>query len=81
MLPLGRGHRHPRGQGKQRGIRHGCDGWRGCGTKVSDAVTDVEKLRALEDLEMARDLAAYRGATTADDGTRVSLEELLADPA
>ena len=81
MLPLGRGHPHPRGQGKQRGIRHGRDGWRGCGTKVSGVDTDVEKLRALEDLEMARDLAAYREAKSADDGTRVSLEELLADPA
>lgn len=30
---------------------------------------------------MARDLAAYREAKSADDGTRVSLEELLADPA
>ena len=30
---------------------------------------------------MAQELAAYREAKTADDGTRVSFEELLADPA
>ncbi|WP_204371911.1 hypothetical protein [Micrococcus luteus] len=41
-------------------------------------VTDVEKLRALEDREMAQDLAAYREAKAGDDGTRVSLAELLA---
>lgn len=79
MLPLGRRHPHPRGQGKQRGIRHGRGARRGCRTKVSGVVTDVEKLRALEDLGMAQDLAAYREAKSADDGTLVSLEELRAD--
>ena len=39
-------------------------------------VIGVEDLEALEEFEMAQDLAAYREAKAADDGGRVTLDEL-----
>lgn len=39
-------------------------------------MTSVE---AFEALEMAQDVAAYRQAKAADDGTRVTLDELRTD--
>lgn len=41
----------------------------------------VEDLERLEELENADDLAAYRAAKAADDGTRVSLAELVGEAA
>lgn len=36
-------------------------------------------LKVREEFEMAQDVAAYREAKAADDGSRVTLEELRAD--
>lgn len=47
--------------------------------KLTAVVVSVDDLQALEAFEMAEDLAAYREAKAADDGTRVSLAELRAD--
>lgn len=47
--------------------------------KLAAVVIGVEDLEALEAYELERDAAAYRAAKAADDGTRVSLEELRAD--
>jgi len=44
--------------------------------KLTAVVVSVEDLQALEAFEMSQDVAAYRAAKAADDGTRVSLEEL-----
>lgn len=44
--------------------------------KVAAVLISKEDLETLERLEMAADVAAYREARAADDGTRVSLEEL-----
>jgi prevent-host-death family protein len=44
--------------------------------KLTAVVVSVEDLEALEDFEMAQDVAAYRAAKAEDDGTRVSLDEL-----
>src|SRR5665647_827889 len=44
--------------------------------KLAAVVIGVEDLEALEEFEMAQDLAAYREAKAADDGGRVTLDEL-----
>lgn len=44
--------------------------------KLSAVVISVEDLAALEAFEMAEDVAAYRAAAAADDGQRVSLDDL-----
>lgn len=45
--------------------------------KVAAVLISVEDLQRLEELEDADDLAAYRAAKAEDDGTRVSLSELI----
>ncbi len=47
--------------------------------KLAAVVVSVDALEALERFEMAQDVAEYRAAKAADDGTRVGLEELRAD--
>ncbi|MFC4755412.1 type II toxin-antitoxin system prevent-host-death family antitoxin [Dietzia aurantiaca] len=47
--------------------------------KLAAVVVSVADVQALEEFEMAQDAAAYREAKAADDGTRVTLEELRAD--
>ncbi len=47
--------------------------------KLAAVVVSVADLEALENFEMAQDVAAYREAKAADDGTRVGLAELRAD--
>jgi prevent-host-death family protein len=47
--------------------------------KLAAVVVSVADLEALEDFEMAQDVAAYRAAKADDDGTRVTLDELRAD--
>ncbi|HBX79933.1 MAG: type II toxin-antitoxin system prevent-host-death family antitoxin [Propionibacteriaceae bacterium] len=47
--------------------------------KLTAIVIGVDDLEALEDFEMAQDLAAYREAKAADDGGRVSLDQLRRD--
>ncbi|MBX3194820.1 MAG: type II toxin-antitoxin system Phd/YefM family antitoxin [Microbacteriaceae bacterium] len=47
--------------------------------KLAAVVVSVADLEALEEFEMAQDVAAYRAAKEEDDGTRVSLDELRAD--
>ncbi len=47
--------------------------------KLAAVVISVADLEALEAFEMAQDVAAYRDAMAADDGERVSLEELRRD--
>lgn len=44
--------------------------------KLVAVIVSVADLEALEEYEMAQDVAAYREARAADDGTRVSLDEL-----
>jgi len=44
--------------------------------KLAAVVVSVADVEALEAFEMSQDVAAYRAAKTADDGTRVSLSEL-----
>jgi prevent-host-death family protein len=44
--------------------------------KLAAVVIGVEDLEALEEFEMAQDLAAYREAKASDDGGRVTLDEL-----
>ncbi|EEZ90435.1 prevent-host-death family protein [Mobiluncus mulieris 28-1] len=44
--------------------------------KPAAAVVSIADLQALEDFEMAEDVAAYRQAKREDDGQRVTLEEL-----
>lgn len=46
--------------------------------KLAAVVISVEDLELLENLEAARDLAEFRAAKAADDGTRVSLDDLTA---
>lgn len=45
--------------------------------KVAAVLISVEDLERLEALEDAEDVAAYRDAKAADDGTRVPLADLL----
>lgn len=47
--------------------------------KLAAVVIGVADLEALEAFEMAEDVAAYRDAKAADDGSRVSLDELRRD--
>lgn len=47
--------------------------------KLAAVLVSVADLEALEEFEMAQDVAAYRDAKAADDGTRVTLDELRAD--
>lgn len=47
--------------------------------KLVAVVVSVADVEALEEFEMAQDVAAYRQAKSTDDGTRVTLEELRAD--
>ncbi|MFT4297032.1 MAG: type II toxin-antitoxin system prevent-host-death family antitoxin [Micropruina sp.] len=47
--------------------------------KLAAVVVSVADLEALEEFEMAHDVAAYRQAKADDDGTRVTLDELRAD--
>ncbi|MGL5931206.1 MAG: hypothetical protein ACRCY8_19925 [Dermatophilaceae bacterium] len=48
--------------------------------KLTAVLVSVEDLEALEEFEMAEDVAAYRAAEADDDGTRVSLDEFRDDP-
>ncbi len=47
--------------------------------KLAAVVVGVSDLEALEEFEMAQDVAAYREAKASDDGQRVTLDELRAD--
>jgi prevent-host-death family protein len=47
--------------------------------KLAAVLIGVEDLELLEELENARDLAEYRAAKADDDGSRVGIEELLAE--
>lgn len=47
--------------------------------KLSAVLISVDDLELLEALENERDLAEYRAAKASDDGTRVSVAELLAE--
>ncbi|MEO6982603.1 MAG: type II toxin-antitoxin system Phd/YefM family antitoxin [Edaphobacter sp.] len=49
--------------------------------KLAAVVVSVEDLEALEAFEMSQDVAAYRDAKEADDGDRVSIAQLRAQPA
>ncbi|MFJ4223596.1 type II toxin-antitoxin system Phd/YefM family antitoxin [Microbacterium sp. NPDC089695] len=49
--------------------------------KLTAVVISVDDLELLEELEAARDSAEFAAARAADDGTRVSLDELRADVA
>lgn len=46
--------------------------------KLAAVVVSTADIEALEDFEMAQDIAAYREAIADDDGVRVSLDELRA---
>jgi prevent-host-death family protein len=47
--------------------------------KLAAVVVSVADLEALEEFELAQDLAAYRAAKELDDGERVTLDELRRD--
>ena len=47
--------------------------------KLAAVVVSVADLEALEEFEMAEDIAAYRRAQAEDDGGRVTLDTLRAD--
>jgi prevent-host-death family protein len=47
--------------------------------KLAAVVVSVADLEALEQFEMAQDVAAYDAAKKADDGQRVSLDQLRAE--
>lgn len=47
--------------------------------KLAAVMVSVADLEALEEFEMAQDVAAYREAKASDNGTRVTLDELRAD--
>ena len=49
--------------------------------RLTAVVIGVEDLELLEELEAARDAAEFRVARAADDGGRVSLDELRAEVA
>ena len=44
--------------------------------KLAAVVVSAADLEALEEFEMAQDVAAYQAAKSADDGERVTLSEL-----
>jgi prevent-host-death family protein len=46
--------------------------------KLAAVVVSVADLEALEEIEMAQDVAAYRKAKADDDGVRVTLDEVRA---
>lgn len=48
--------------------------------KLVAVVIGVADLEALEEFEMAGDIAAYRAAIASDDGQRVGLDELRSEP-
>lgn len=45
--------------------------------KLAAVLIGVDDLEALEEFEMEQDVAAYRQAKEADDGTRVPLADVL----
>lgn len=47
--------------------------------KLAAVVVSTADLEALEEFEMAQDVAAYREAKAADDGGRVSVADLRGD--
>jgi prevent-host-death family protein len=47
--------------------------------KLAAVVVSAADLEALEEFEMAQDVAAYREAKAADDGERVTIDELRRD--
>lgn len=47
--------------------------------KLAAVVVSVADVEALEEFEMAQDVAAYRQTKSDDDGARVTLDELRAD--
>lgn len=47
--------------------------------KLAAVVVSVGDVEALEEFEMAQDVAAYREARTTDDGSRVTLDALRAE--
>jgi prevent-host-death family protein len=47
--------------------------------KLAAVLISVADLEALESFEMQQDVAAYREAKAADDGSRVTLAQLRAD--
>lgn len=47
--------------------------------KLAAVVVSVADFEALEEFEMAQDIAAYRAAKASDNGERVSLDELRAE--
>ena len=47
--------------------------------KLAAVVIGVEDLELLEQFENARDLAEYRAAKSADDGRRISIDELFTE--
>lgn len=47
--------------------------------KLAAVVIGVADLEALEAFEMAQDVDAYRSAKAADDGSRISLDDLRRD--
>jgi len=49
--------------------------------KLTAVVISVDDLELLEELETARDVAEFAAARAADDGGRVSLDELRAEVA
>jgi prevent-host-death family protein len=49
--------------------------------KLTAVVISVDDLELLEELEAARDAAEFEAARAADDGSRVSLDELRAEVA
>ena len=49
--------------------------------KLTAVVISVADLELLEELEAARDAAEFAAAKAADDGQRVSLDELLTEVA
>ena len=49
--------------------------------KLTAVVISVDDLELLEELEAARDAAEFEAARAADDGGRVSLDELRAEVA
>ncbi|MFJ2368250.1 type II toxin-antitoxin system prevent-host-death family antitoxin [Microbacterium sp. NPDC087665] len=47
--------------------------------KLTAVVISVEDLELLEELEAARDSAEFRAAKAADDGERITLDDLRAE--
>lgn len=47
--------------------------------KLAAVIVSVEDAEALEEYEMAQDLAAYKKAKAEDNGSRISLEDLASE--